>query len=110
MELKDRLTAIKDARDFTWKSLAQQLDISEAMLFRCLSGTRKPSRRFLKRIEALESGYTIPGNTPRRIVGESPAPYMSKKELNKRDIEHRLTTICAEIAAIREILKETEND
>jgi hypothetical protein len=110
MDLKDRLTAIKDARDFTWKSLAQQLDISEAMLFRCLSGTRKPSRRFLKRIEALESGYTIPGDTPRRIVGESPAHYMSTKRLNMLELDHRLSTISAEVAAIRELIKEARDD
>jgi transcriptional regulator with XRE-family HTH domain len=110
MEVKDRLAALKDARDLTWKTLAEQLEVSESMLFRCLAGGRNASRRFMKRIAALEAGYPEQTALPKSMTKESTALYASKKELNKRDIEHRLTTISAEIAAIREILKEIDHD
>jgi len=110
MDLKLRLHELRDKKNATWKELATALDISQGMLFACMSGKRKPSSRFLRRIASFESGLYHQQPSTSAMVKEGTTVNMSKKELNKRDIEHRLTTICAEIAAIREILKETEND
>lgn len=110
MDLKSRLHAIRDKKNATWKELAAALDISQGMLFACMSGKRKPSSRFLRRIASCESGEHPQQPSTSAMVKEGTNVNMSKKELNKRDIEHRLTTISAEIAAIREILKETDND
>ena len=110
MDLKLRLHELRDKKNATWKELATALDISQGMLFACMSGKRKPSSRFLRRIASFESGLYHQQPSTSAMAKEGTTVHMSKKELNKRDIEHRLTTICAEIAAIREILKETEND
>ena len=110
MEVKDRLAALKDARDLTWKTLAEQLEVSESMLFRCLAGGRNASRRFMKRISALEAGYPEQTELPKSITKESTALYMSTKRLNMLELDHRLSTISAEVAAIRELLKEARDE
>jgi hypothetical protein len=110
MDIRERLTALKETRRTTWDLLAKDLDISEAMLFRCLSGDRKPSPRFLRRIEALETCPPPKPFSQSLVAKESSEIYMSRKPLNIMEIEQRLATISAEVAAIRELLKEASHE
>ena len=110
MEIKDRLDRLRDARRETWKELAFALQCSDGTLFSCMSGRRNPSRRLLRRIEDLESGKPELNIAAQSVVKESPGVYMSRKQLNIVEIEHRLATISAEVAAIRELLKEASHE
>ena len=58
----------------------------------------------------MEAGQIEQTELPKSIVKESTAPYMSTKRLNMLELDHRLSTISAEVAAIRELLKEARDE
>lgn len=110
MDLKTRLTEIRDNRNMTWKTLAESLDISIGMLFACMSGKRNPSSRFLKRIAAFESGEYSQQPSTCLIAKESTNGNMSRKQVNMLEVEQRLAKISGEIAAIRELIREARHE
>jgi len=110
MEVKEKLLGLRIKRGETWKELAAALHVSEGCLFSLISGRRNASNRLTKKIVDLEEGKPILNTTSHTVVKESSEPYMSTKRLNMLELDHRLSTISAEVAAIRELLKEARDE
>ena len=110
MDLKSRLTELRDSRNMSWKTLADALDISQAMLFACMSGARNPSSRFLRRIDHFESGTYTPHASTSMLIREPTSGSLSRKQVNMMEVEQRLAKISGEIAAIRELIREARNE